>query len=279
MIASRDHAALMTAIIADPDDDLPRLAFADYCEEIGEVERGELVRVQLESEKPCDWRADYDGLSCPEYNAQRVPAFRVQVRCKTCEMRSRLAVRERQLLEDHGAEWCEWLALSVGLKRDGFLYTWGYEGGTGGRRWLWNRGFVEEIHAPLADWVRLSSEWREKTPLRVYKPLKLPGERLTRPELFGNVIRLWQCENVGRLHTLDLTSIVASADAGDDDRWYPMFTSAADHAFRPWRGLKRVVIPSGGLPALAQSRRHWWEATITGIEVAFVHPVAPETAS
>src|SRR4051794_40379569 len=39
--------AFLAAVLADPDDDLPRLIFADYLEERGDV-RGEFIRTQIE---------------------------------------------------------------------------------------------------------------------------------------------------------------------------------------------------------------------------------------
>jgi uncharacterized protein (TIGR02996 family) len=39
--------ALIAAVLADPDDDLPRLVFADWCDEHGEPDRGEFVRLQV----------------------------------------------------------------------------------------------------------------------------------------------------------------------------------------------------------------------------------------
>jgi uncharacterized protein (TIGR02996 family) len=47
-IAMNIEQALTQEIIAHPDDDLPRLAFADWLEEQGEAEHAELVRVQIE---------------------------------------------------------------------------------------------------------------------------------------------------------------------------------------------------------------------------------------
>lgn len=43
-----DREAVLKAILDDPADDLPRLAFADLCEEAGDVTRAEFIRVQLE---------------------------------------------------------------------------------------------------------------------------------------------------------------------------------------------------------------------------------------
>lgn len=45
----RDLQALLTAVCANPDDDLPRHAYADRCEELGLAARAEFVRLQLES--------------------------------------------------------------------------------------------------------------------------------------------------------------------------------------------------------------------------------------
>jgi uncharacterized protein (TIGR02996 family) len=41
--------ALLDAVIANPGDDLPRLVFADWCEDNGESERAEFIRWQLAS--------------------------------------------------------------------------------------------------------------------------------------------------------------------------------------------------------------------------------------
>jgi uncharacterized protein (TIGR02996 family) len=43
-----EHAAFLNAVMERPDDDLPRLVYADYLEEAGDVERAEFIRVQLE---------------------------------------------------------------------------------------------------------------------------------------------------------------------------------------------------------------------------------------
>jgi len=41
------HDALLATVIAHPDDDAPRLVFADWCEEQGDTLRAELIRVQV----------------------------------------------------------------------------------------------------------------------------------------------------------------------------------------------------------------------------------------
>jgi uncharacterized protein (TIGR02996 family) len=67
--------AFLQAIIEDPDDDTPRLVYADYLDERGDP-RGEFIRVQLALARlPDDPR------------------------------RPELEVRERRLLAEHGEEW------------------------------------------------------------------------------------------------------------------------------------------------------------------------------
>lgn len=39
--------ALLAAILANPDDDLPRYAYADWCEEMGNQARADMIRAQL----------------------------------------------------------------------------------------------------------------------------------------------------------------------------------------------------------------------------------------
>jgi uncharacterized protein (TIGR02996 family) len=43
-----DADALLAAVLADPDADLPRLVYADWLEERGQPERAEFIRVQIE---------------------------------------------------------------------------------------------------------------------------------------------------------------------------------------------------------------------------------------
>jgi len=45
---SSDRDALFAAILANPDEDTPRLVYADWLEENGEAERAEFIRVQIE---------------------------------------------------------------------------------------------------------------------------------------------------------------------------------------------------------------------------------------
>jgi len=50
-----DHDALVAAICADPDEDTPRLAYADFLQENGEPERAEFVRAQIDLARTPAW--------------------------------------------------------------------------------------------------------------------------------------------------------------------------------------------------------------------------------
>src|SRR5215217_5840813 len=49
-----DAAALLAAIRAAPDDDAPRLVYADWLDEHGQPERAEFIRLQCERARPDD---------------------------------------------------------------------------------------------------------------------------------------------------------------------------------------------------------------------------------
>lgn len=72
------HEAFLADVIENPDDDAPRLVYADWLDEHGEAERGELIRLQ-----------------CRLAQLGDDPA------------RAELERQERELLEAHGARWAE----------------------------------------------------------------------------------------------------------------------------------------------------------------------------
>jgi uncharacterized protein (TIGR02996 family) len=91
--------AFLEAILANPDDDAPRLVFADWLEEHGESDRAEFIRVQIERTRS------------PHWDARQV----------------RLRLRERALIERHGQRWKEDLPSIEGVYweefRRGFVAT------------------------------------------------------------------------------------------------------------------------------------------------------------
>lgn len=85
-------AGFLKDIVANIDDDFPRLVFADWLEENGHLDRAEFVRVQVERARLPDW------------DARQV----------------RLRLREKQLLDQHGEEWLSELPTIEGAKWEGF---------------------------------------------------------------------------------------------------------------------------------------------------------------
>src|SRR4051794_14065861 len=78
-LAMSDNKAqgFLDFIIAHPDDDTPRLVFADWLEEEGDGARADFIRVQIERAR------------LPAWDARQV----------------RLRLREQALLDQHGKEW------------------------------------------------------------------------------------------------------------------------------------------------------------------------------
>lgn len=55
--AAEERAALLRAVLAEPDNDDPRLVFADWCDENGEDERAAMIRGEWLPHDGFDWRA------------------------------------------------------------------------------------------------------------------------------------------------------------------------------------------------------------------------------
>ncbi len=93
-----EELALLQAVCANPDDDLPRLVYADWLEEQGQPDRAEFIRLQLENHR--------QGLTLA-----------------SCEDRT---VRETTLFTQHFSEWIGHLpaALQENVEfRRGFIYS------------------------------------------------------------------------------------------------------------------------------------------------------------
>jgi uncharacterized protein (TIGR02996 family) len=118
---------LTAAVIANPDDDLPRLVYADWCDENGQPERAEFIRVQCALARP-------DGL--------------------TADRLADLRIREQALLEIHGESW---LAPLRGRGEPLFSPR------THGR---FHRGFVETVWMPAAVFLKKADRLFERCPVR-----------------------------------------------------------------------------------------------------------------
>ncbi len=62
-----EREALLRAVCENPDDDLPRLVFADWLEEYGDPDRAEFIRGEIELDRqpgyPDDFGSEHDGLN------------------------------------------------------------------------------------------------------------------------------------------------------------------------------------------------------------------------
>jgi|GEM_PF-4223980 len=112
-----EREALLRAVRAHPDDDTPRLVFADWLQERGADERAELIRAQCRMRTP--------GLPDDEFRA--------------------LSARTNELLAAHGAAWkrAELPQFETIVTRYGPLYA---HVSPPGLRWgPFRRGFVESV--------------------------------------------------------------------------------------------------------------------------------------
>lgn len=133
----------MAAVIAQPDNDLPRLLSADWWEEQGDTERGELVRVQLEL---AELRNRFDARG-----------FRIGHRNKRVRD---LMSRETALLDAHAGLWIE----ETGHR----LAFHGYA------EVEFRRGFIEVIVIGATDWDCAHESLRRVTPIREVEFLRPP---------------------------------------------------------------------------------------------------------
>jgi len=149
------RAAFLDAICADPDNDLPRLVYADYLEEQGEEDRAEFIRVQCELARTDDPHGDryWDG--------------QLDGGPKCYQRRRTLRGREQELLLSRGATWVRPIAESATKTR--MLVNHGLEGNEDGICWKWRRGFVEEIALPSADWLIYGPALVQVAPLQVVR--------------------------------------------------------------------------------------------------------------
>ncbi len=131
------EAALLAAVLDDYDDDLPRLALADWWEGNGRDDRAEFVRVQCQLDrKPPDGERGNchcfaHGILLGDEHAEWGPL------CRHCALRR----RERELLDS--------LNCTYPIATNG--YVWSLP--CSHRRPEFRRGFVRALTCTAADWL------------------------------------------------------------------------------------------------------------------------------
>jgi uncharacterized protein (TIGR02996 family) len=101
-----DEQALLAAIVAHPEEDTPRLAYADWLDEHRRPERAEYIRIQIELARLDDEQPD------------------------TNERYSRLQAREEELAKKYHPAWAK---AEAGITPDRHTHVW------------FNRGFIHEV--------------------------------------------------------------------------------------------------------------------------------------
>jgi uncharacterized protein (TIGR02996 family) len=171
-----DDVAFLHAIIDNPDDDLPRLVYADWLDEHGDAARAEFIRVQVELAR----------LAWHDPPAER------------------LRRRQRELLAEHQARWTWRLGEFVASFefRRGFVESVSLDAGAFVRRGasLWDV-------APVRG-VRLTNAWEEIDKLAAaphlgrVRSLLLSGNYLGTDE----AVTLFGSPHLARLEELDLST-------------------------------------------------------------------------
>jgi uncharacterized protein (TIGR02996 family) len=159
---TRTEEALLAAVTADPSDDLPRLAYADLCEEHGDYVRAEFVRVQIEL-------ARVGGVALPDGMTG------MRTGCPEDDRRERaLRRRERELLTaDRSGRWSPYpLAAFADV--------------------VFRRGFVAEVTLPSAAWLLHGPAVVRAAPL---ERVTLSGKEPVRGEWAapGDEVWWWVC--------------------------------------------------------------------------------------
>ena len=151
-----DHQALLAAVLAAPDDDAPRLVYADWLDENGEPERAEFIRLGCEISRI--WEQKTERLA-------------------------NLLSESGTLLLKHGETWSlKELVRPCGLKVGGqrrWLTSHGIIDRTSVRHegsyvyppdrlfsWDWARGFIHSITCTASDWLKHADAITAEHPVR-----------------------------------------------------------------------------------------------------------------
>lgn len=105
--------AFIRSIIMSPDDDLPRLMYADFLEENGEAARAEFIRVQVELAR---WNFDPGFMHAHGQNHEQLHRF-MKCECNGCQLRR----REREIEKDNPHLWIPIQFRQFGSPRRGWL--------------------------------------------------------------------------------------------------------------------------------------------------------------
>ena len=177
-----ESKALLRRILENPFDDAPRLIYSDILEELGEEERAEFVRVQLQIDQLKQQKTDLyneetDWQECTSLSANwcpncgdcccknpedsksdgdcplHAPHSKHDCLSQNLDELHRCVDRETRIANHSG----EWLTYGIGNK---LTYVWNGNGGNGfcvvtseGVEIVWQRGFISEIRLTCKQFV------------------------------------------------------------------------------------------------------------------------------
>ena len=198
-----DGDALLRAILAEPDEDTPRLMYADWLQENGEPERAEYIRVQVQLAR--QYRA-----FCPDGHpwdkVDKGPHSVPGTRCRKCriegpswpavEADAALHARACVLWASHADLWARPLAVLCGFpdtpaqwppiasdparapRYHHICPTSAYADGRG-MQWEFHRGFIESVSCSATDWFAYGDAIRASFPVQKVQLTTRP-ERVAR---------------------------------------------------------------------------------------------------
>lgn len=154
-----DRQGLLNAIIARPEDDLPRLVFADWLEDHDECARAEFIRVQIELAID---REKYERLS----SSSRTLAGSDSdffVRYRLLDTRQRILLAQNRVSFD-GA-----------IKHLAAIGTFEQTTSVTGDVFCYRRGFMDSICCSWEDWIQHGRLICKESPLREVYLTTLPN--------------------------------------------------------------------------------------------------------
>jgi len=192
MHITNERSALLQAIIRNPNDDLPRLVYADWLEESSEYKRAEFIRLQCEISNGNSTCLKKQALTKKERRCKKKvkrPFPRLYCRCRSCRLARRAddlnANNRWKWMEDEGItlpleRWNEIARGSAMLEENSMpqvaqsLMQIKFFGGL-----KWRRGFLHSITLPIEAFFELGKNIARLHPIKYFlltncKPCRLP---------------------------------------------------------------------------------------------------------
>ncbi len=189
-----DQQTILQAILADPSDDLPRLAYADYCEEHDDPGRAELIRIQLQMHL---LSSDHE---CGQCRAARMGGHHTNGPCHCTKEWKKLRGRHLGLLTTENiSKWLNPMPNTHGgfVERNGKQYGWTFKGKPGGQPKVYatfDRGFVSKLICNGDDWVTYADSITQQQPIEQVMHLPNAPKMVTKYIMPSGAVK-WYLEN------------------------------------------------------------------------------------